>query len=170
MARGRNRKNLYQRRTPAVRPTAPDDPLPAQITRINELARTARATWLSLMGYLAFVGVTLLAVQDVDFFVDARQTQLPLVGVSIPTRQFFIFAPMLGASLGGAGVQGAALRDVDYSDVTITQAQVDTLFYDGSVAFAPDIKRAPGREAALKYPEFYDRWRAWQKQNGFTPE
>ncbi len=70
-----------------------------QIARINELSKTARATWLSLLGYLAFVGVTLLAVEDVDFFDPSRQTQLPLINVAIPTASFFAFAPILGAAL-----------------------------------------------------------------------
>ena len=47
----------------------PPDPSATQIARINELSKTARATWLSLLGYLAFVGVTLLGVEDADFFV-----------------------------------------------------------------------------------------------------
>ncbi|MCP5072592.1 MAG: hypothetical protein GY947_04760, partial [Rhodobacteraceae bacterium] len=44
-------------------------------------------------------GVTLLGVEDVDFFDPSRQTQLPLVNVSIPTASFFVFAPVLGAAL-----------------------------------------------------------------------
>ncbi|MEP4824643.1 MAG: pentapeptide repeat-containing protein [Paracoccaceae bacterium] len=60
---------------------------------------TARSTWFALLGYLAFVVITLLGVEDADFFIDTRQTQLPLVGVSIPTASFFIFAPTIGAAL-----------------------------------------------------------------------
>ena len=59
----------------------------------------ARTSWIVLLGYLAFVGVTLLAVEDADFFVPTRQTQLPLIDVSIPTASFFIFAPVLAAAL-----------------------------------------------------------------------
>ncbi|MCP5037762.1 MAG: hypothetical protein GY945_09210, partial [Rhodobacteraceae bacterium] len=75
------------------------DDTAARIARINELSKTARATWLSLLGYLAFVGVTLLGVEDADFFLPSRQTQLPLINVAIPTREFFIFAPLLGTAL-----------------------------------------------------------------------
>ncbi|MEJ6709315.1 MAG: pentapeptide repeat-containing protein [Amylibacter sp.] len=82
-----------RRRPPAD--TSTDD----QINSINELSRTAHATWLSLLGYLAFVGVTLLGVENVDFFDPSRQTDLPLIGVAIPTASFFIFAPILGAAL-----------------------------------------------------------------------
>ncbi len=59
----------------------------------------ARASWIAMLGYFAFVFVTLLGVEDADFFVPSRQTQLPLVNVAIPTASFFWFAPALGAAL-----------------------------------------------------------------------
>ena len=70
-----------------------------QIDRINELSQLARTAWFSLLGYLVFVGITLLGVKDADFFVPSRQTELPLVGVQIPTASFFWIAPILGAAL-----------------------------------------------------------------------
>ncbi|TMU14875.1 pentapeptide repeat-containing protein [Halomonas sp. ATBC28] len=70
-----------------------------KIARINELSVLARNTCLALLAYLGYVGITLLAVQDADFFVPARQTELPLVGIAIPTFSFFVFAPPLGAAL-----------------------------------------------------------------------
>jgi uncharacterized protein YjbI with pentapeptide repeats len=69
------------------------------IARIKALGETARATWFVLLGYLAFVGLTLLGVSDLDFFSTASQTQLPLVGIAIPTMTFFLVAPILGAAL-----------------------------------------------------------------------
>ena len=69
------------------------------IARIKALGETARATWFVLLGYLAFVGLTLLGVQDLDFFSAASRTQLPLVGIAIPTMTFFLVAPVLGAAL-----------------------------------------------------------------------
>ena len=71
----------------------------SQIERINQVSAMARTSWITLLAYLAFVGVTLLAVEDADFFVPSRQTQLPLVDVSIPTASFFVFAPILAAAL-----------------------------------------------------------------------
>ncbi|MEO0356974.1 MAG: pentapeptide repeat-containing protein, partial [Pseudomonadota bacterium] len=71
----------------------------AQIDRINELISTGRAQWIGLLAYLAFTFVTVLGVEDVDFFVPSRETDLPLIGVSIPTFSFFIFAPALGSAL-----------------------------------------------------------------------
>ena len=79
-------------------PPKPPDPH-AAIARINEISALARTTWFGLLAYLAFVGVTLLAVEDADFFVPARRTDLPLVNVAIPTADFFLFAPLLGAAL-----------------------------------------------------------------------
>ena len=75
------------------------DATTTQIERIDTLTRTARTSWFGLISYLAFVGVTLLGVEDADFFIPERQTQLPLVGVSIPTLLFFAIAPALGAAL-----------------------------------------------------------------------
>ena len=80
----------------AIRPmTDPEK----QIDRINEISAIARTSWLALLGYLAFIGISLLAVEDADFFVETRRTDLPLVGVTIPTYSFFFFAPILAAAL-----------------------------------------------------------------------
>jgi uncharacterized protein YjbI with pentapeptide repeats len=69
------------------------------MARIDALSRGARTNWLGLMAYLAFFGVTLLGVEDADFFIESRQTDLPLLGVSIPTLYFFGVAPVLAAAL-----------------------------------------------------------------------
>jgi hypothetical protein len=69
------------------------------VERIDALSATARTSWLALLAFLAYIGITLLAVEDVDFFVLSRQTDLPLIGISIPTFSFFIFAPPLAAAL-----------------------------------------------------------------------
>jgi uncharacterized protein YjbI with pentapeptide repeats len=83
----------------AARAKPPKDPLPDAIARINALISTSRAAWLGLLSYLAFIGVTLLGVEDADFFITERQTDLPLIGVSVPTNLFFAIAPALGAML-----------------------------------------------------------------------
>jgi len=70
-----------------------------KLARIEAIARVARANWLGLLSYLAFVGVTLMGVTDADFFLTERRTQLPLIGVTIPTNLFFYVAPFLGAML-----------------------------------------------------------------------
>ncbi len=71
----------------------------ADLDRINDLIRAARANWFGLLAYLAFVGVTLMGVHDADFFIPERETTLPLIGVDIPTFLFFWVAPALGAAL-----------------------------------------------------------------------
>jgi len=71
------------------------------IDRVNDLARAARAGWLSLLFVLVFVSVTLVGVEDIDFFIPDRQTALPLVGLSIPTNMFFVLGPPLVAALYG---------------------------------------------------------------------
>ena len=71
----------------------------AQIERINQVSAMARTSWITLLGYLAFICVTLLGVEDADFFLPSRQTRLPLIDVSIPTTSFFVFAPILAAAL-----------------------------------------------------------------------
>ncbi len=72
---------------------------PDHIARINTLTTTARNTWFAMLGVLAFVGVTLLGVQHIDFYGIDRATQLPLIGVSVPTRLFFYVAPVLTAAV-----------------------------------------------------------------------
>ncbi|APZ54231.1 pentapeptide repeat-containing protein [Salipiger abyssi] len=69
------------------------------IDRVDVLTRGAKANWFGLLSYMAFVGVTLVGVQDADFFIVERETQLPLVNVSVPTQTFFYVAPVLGAAL-----------------------------------------------------------------------
>ncbi|MEM1152429.1 MAG: hypothetical protein AAGI03_18130, partial [Pseudomonadota bacterium] len=69
------------------------------IDRIDRLTEAGRVNWFALMAYLVFAFITVLGVQDVDFFDPSRQTQLPLVNVSIPTEAFFTFAPVLGVAL-----------------------------------------------------------------------
>ncbi|MEM9349199.1 MAG: pentapeptide repeat-containing protein [Pseudomonadota bacterium] len=71
----------------------------ALIAHFNELVPAGRSNWLALLAYLTFIFVTVLAVEDIDFFLPQRSTALPLVNVTIPTRSFFIFAPILGAAL-----------------------------------------------------------------------
>ncbi|WP_411892207.1 pentapeptide repeat-containing protein [Yoonia sp. SDW83-1] len=68
------------------------------VKRIGELTRNTRTTWFSLLGVLLFVGITLLGFQHIDFYGYGRQTNLPLIGVSVPTRFFFLTAPLLVAA------------------------------------------------------------------------
>jgi len=69
------------------------------IERIDAVTRNARSTWFGLLGLFTFVMITLLGVEDIDFFGYDRATQLPLIGVSVPTTTFFIAAPILTAAI-----------------------------------------------------------------------
>ncbi|MEM7423654.1 MAG: hypothetical protein AAF334_08005 [Pseudomonadota bacterium] len=75
------------------------EPAREDIERINRLSLIARTALFGLLAYLAFVGVTLLSVEDADFFAPSRQTHLPLVNVAIPSASFLWPAPFLGAAL-----------------------------------------------------------------------
>ncbi len=88
-----------KKRNLRTRSHKPVDNSAAQISRINELTRAGRANWLGLLAYLAFTFITVLGVQDADFFIPWRETQLPLINVSIPTFSFFYFAPALATVL-----------------------------------------------------------------------
>ncbi len=92
---------MTRRRSFQPRRGLPRRPQPgeAALQRIDTLTRTARANWLGLLAYLAYVGVTLMGVEDADFFLPERQTDLPLIGVAVPTVLFFYVAPVLGAML-----------------------------------------------------------------------
>lgn len=71
----------------------------AVLAVIAELSKAARTTWFGLLGYLAFMGLTLASVRDASFFSPEHTTTLPLVGVAIPTTSFFWTAPLLGGAL-----------------------------------------------------------------------
>lgn len=89
---------------PPLRPVAPSKQVHAEtdlLPRIRELTGNARNTWFVLLGVLVFVGVTLMGVEDIDFFGAERATELPLVGVTVPTRLFFVVAPILTAAVYG---------------------------------------------------------------------
>ncbi|MBL3587675.1 pentapeptide repeat-containing protein [Rhodovulum sulfidophilum] len=68
------------------------------VGRIDALTRNARNTWFALLGLLVFVGITLMSVEHIDFYGIDRATKLPLVNVEVPTRYFFVAAPILTAA------------------------------------------------------------------------
>lgn len=70
-------------------PPAAADPVPERLERIKTLTQTARATWFGYLGALAFAGVTVLSVEDVDFFSAEATTQLPIVNIAVPINYFF---------------------------------------------------------------------------------
>ncbi|MEL6480424.1 MAG: hypothetical protein AAFQ75_03150, partial [Pseudomonadota bacterium] len=77
----------------------PPDDIEARLAHIRELSQNARTTWFGLLALLAFVTVTLMAHNDAKFFAAGVETELPLVGISVPTTAFFIAAPLLLAAV-----------------------------------------------------------------------
>ena len=69
------------------------------LAHIAQISQNARATWFALLALLVFVGVTLMGHADKDFFAFGAETQLPLVGITVPTAAFFYAAPVLTAAL-----------------------------------------------------------------------
>ncbi len=59
------------------------------LERIDTISKNARGLWFGLLAALVFSGITLLRIEDIDFFGVNRTTQLPLVGVSVPVTAFF---------------------------------------------------------------------------------
>ncbi|MBL3554242.1 pentapeptide repeat-containing protein [Rhodovulum sulfidophilum] len=89
----RARKSALKNKTRPVRSEAG-----ASVGRIDALTRNARNTWFALLGLLVFVGITLMSVEHIDFYGIDRATRLPLVNVDVPTRYFFVAAPILTAA------------------------------------------------------------------------
>ncbi|MEM6676310.1 MAG: pentapeptide repeat-containing protein [Pseudomonadota bacterium] len=67
----------------------------AALARIERISINARSAWFGLLALLAFVGISLLGHRDADFFLAAKETDLPLVGVTVPVEAFFVTAPLL---------------------------------------------------------------------------
>ncbi len=83
-----------------TKPEPAPEPNPQIILdHIAEVSKNARATWFGLLGLLAFVGVTLLAHKDAEFFAFGAETQLPLIGIKVPVKAFFYVAPVLVAAI-----------------------------------------------------------------------
>jgi uncharacterized protein YjbI with pentapeptide repeats len=100
----------------------------------------------------------------------AKMQGANLIGAELLGADLFGAEMNSATSLTGAYFHAASLREVDYTDVNISQAQVDDLFYDGSVTFAPDVKRAAGREEILDRQKFYDQWSALKEKSRFVGE
>ena len=81
-------KDFNRRLTKGRKPDLPKLP---GTERINALISVCKTNWFLLMSYLAFIGVTLIGVVDMDFFLPERRTELPLIGVTIPTSLCLLY-------------------------------------------------------------------------------
>lgn len=69
------------------------------LAHIDAVSQNARSSWFGLIALLAFVGATLLAHAGRNFFAYGAGTQLPLIGISVPTTAFFLYALVLTAAV-----------------------------------------------------------------------
>lgn len=73
-------------------------------------------------------------------------------------------------NVSGTIFRYSALGRVDYTEVKISQHQLDEVFYDGSAKFSKELRLAPDRKNEREYFEFQAAWREWQKSIGFDPD
>ena len=66
-----------------------------RVKRADDLAQAARSSWFVMLGALAFAAIAVAGVADRDFFLADVATELPIVGVSVPTVGFFVAAPII---------------------------------------------------------------------------
>lgn len=90
---------MAEQTDPSKGPNGGVAPVRHDMLLAEQVTKHARTSWLGLLGFLAFAGVTLLGVEDKDFFAYGVETELPLIGVSIPTSSFFWTAPILATAL-----------------------------------------------------------------------
>ncbi len=67
----------------------------ALLAQVAEITKIAHALWFGLLALLAYCVVTLLTVEDKDFFAYSAKTTLPILNIQIDTTSFFFFAPAL---------------------------------------------------------------------------
>ena len=73
-------------------------PTATLLKQVAELSKIAHALWLGLLALLTYCLVTLLTVEDKDFFAFSAKTTLPILNIQIGTTSFFFWAPFLIAA------------------------------------------------------------------------
>ncbi len=66
---------------------------------VAEIAAAAQMAWFSLLGFLAFYFLVILTTTDADFLAGTKQTQLPVVNISIASDVFYFAAPLVATFL-----------------------------------------------------------------------
>jgi hypothetical protein len=66
---------------------------------VKEACELAQRAWYALLGVTAFLTVVVLSTADADFLVGSKQTEIPLIKVSVPTERFFFLAPIVATVL-----------------------------------------------------------------------
>lgn len=65
------------------------------VKALNFVSGRARSQWYLNVGLQLYLLVTLMSVEDADFFAIERNTELPILNISVPTTSFFVFAAVL---------------------------------------------------------------------------
>ena len=76
-------------------PASPED----QQKEIEAIATSAQLAWFSLLGFLSFYSLVMLTTTDADFFSPTKQTQLPIVNITISSQVFYFAAPIVATIL-----------------------------------------------------------------------
>lgn len=70
-----------------------------QNEKISEIAGSAQTAWFSLLIFLGFYILVILTTTDADFLSKTKQTQLPLINISIASDMFYLAAPVVALVL-----------------------------------------------------------------------
>lgn len=79
----------------AAKPDTPDSSTQDAIKRIEKVVAAARSNWFWFFGILGYAALTLMNVQDADFFSPGKTTTLPILNFDVKLVSFLIFAPAL---------------------------------------------------------------------------
>ncbi|MFO1142623.1 MAG: pentapeptide repeat-containing protein [Amaricoccus sp.] len=66
---------------------------------IEQISASAQTAWFSLLSFLAFYFIVAMSTVDADYLAGSKETNLPLINVSIPTERFFFAAPIVAMAL-----------------------------------------------------------------------
>ncbi|WP_164661185.1 pentapeptide repeat-containing protein [Tropicibacter sp. Alg240-R139] len=93
-------------------------------------------------------------------FGSAKMQGVNLVGVKVSAS----------TSLEATSLRGAALKLTDYSDLILSQLQIDETFYDGSVTLPKGLTRAIDRDETLEISKFLEQWHVFPNVIDFDPD
>ncbi len=65
------------------------------VARIDKVTSAARSNWFWFFGVLGYAALTLMGIQDADFFSASKSTTLPVLNFSVNLLNFMVFAPVL---------------------------------------------------------------------------
>ena len=78
-----------------------DEDTKSSIDRIDSIAAAAQTAWLSLLGVLAFITITLLSLKHSEIILESRLIELPIVRIEVPTLRFLVLGAVVATVLYG---------------------------------------------------------------------